>query len=167
MAARERGGNPRPVGDIVGGVIDPLLRKRAGISAMLVQSWEEIAGPRLAAATRPEKIAWSRRLGEDEPFRPATLVIACEAMAAIRLQHESGEVIGRVNALLGFEAIDRIRILQKPVGGAPRPVRPMPRRLSEAETDAVHRRTEGIADEALRQSLERLGRSVLAAKKVR
>ncbi|MBK8458570.1 MAG: DUF721 domain-containing protein [Phyllobacteriaceae bacterium] len=166
MAAEKRGGNPRPLGDLVGGVVDPLLRKRAGISLMLLQSWEEIAGPRLAAVTRPEKIAWPRRLSEDEPFRAGQLVVACEAVAAMRLQHEAGEVIGRVNALLGFEAVERVRILQKPVNSTP-PRRPAPRRLSADEEASLHRRTEGVDDAGLREALEALGRSVLAEKKVR
>ena len=102
-----------------------MLRKRAGISIGLVQSWEEIAGPRLAGASRPEKIQWPRRMHEDDPFEPATLVVACEGMAALHLQHETGEIIGRVNAFLGFEAIGRIRIVQKPV--LPATSRPKPR----------------------------------------
>ena len=52
---------------------------------------------------------------EDDPFEPATLVIACEGFAALHVQHETGEIIGRVNAFLGFNAIGRIRIVQKPV----------------------------------------------------
>ena len=36
-------------------------------------------------------------------------------MAALHLQHETGEIIDRVNAFLGFNAIGRIRIVQKPV----------------------------------------------------
>lgn len=166
MANQHQGGNPRPVGDLVGRVVDPLLRKRAGISLMLLQSWEEIAGPRLAAVTRPEKIAWPRRLSEDDPFRAGQLIVACEAVAAMRLQHESGELIGRVNALLGFEAIDRLRIVQKPVAAAA-PARPQPRRLTAEEEQALQRRTGAVDDEGLRTALERLGRSVLAAKKVR
>jgi len=165
MAARETRGNPRPVGDLVGGVVDPLLRKRAGISVMLVQSWEEIAGARLAAVTRPERIAWPRRLSEDEPFRPATLVVACEGAAALRLQHESGELVGRVNALLGFEAVDRLRIVQKPVTAPPRPAKPVARRLSAAEEARLAGQVAGIEDDGLRDALARLGRSVAAARR--
>ena len=115
MAGKRADGNPVPVSDLATEILDPVLRKRAGISIGLVQSWDEIAGPRLAPASRPEKIQWPRRMHEDDPFEPATLVIACEGMAALHLQHETGEIIGRVNAFLGFTAIGRIRIVQKPV----------------------------------------------------
>lgn len=166
MAGPARSGNPRPVGDLVGRVVDPLLRKRAGMSLMLLQSWEDIAGPRLAGVTRPEKIAWPRRLAEDDPFRVGQLVVACEGFAAMRLQHESGELIARVNALFGFEAVDRVRIVQKPVGGHAAP-KPAPRALSAEEEREIARRTGAVDDEGLREALARLGRSVLAAKKVR
>ncbi|TIR06044.1 MAG: DUF721 domain-containing protein, partial [Mesorhizobium sp.] len=111
MAGKRPFGNPVPVSDLATQILDPVLRKRAGMSIGLVQSWEEIAGPRLASRSRPEKIQWPRRMHEDDPFEPAVLVIACEGMAALHLQHETGEIINRVNAFLGFNAIGRIRIV--------------------------------------------------------
>ena len=152
--------NPVPVSDLATAILDPVLRKRAGISIGLVQSWEEIAGPRLASRTRPERIQWPRRRHEDDPFEPATLVIACEGVAALRLQHETGEIIDRVNGFLGFGAIARIRIVQKPVAPARVPARPAPRPLSDLEQSRLARTVSGIDDADLRQSLERLGRSV-------
>lgn len=165
MAGKRRTGNPVAVSDVATGILDPLMRKRAGISVDLVQSWEEIVGERLAASTRPERIAWPRRAHEDDPFSPATLVVACEGAAALRLQHETGEVIGRVNSFLGFAAIGRIRIVQKAVndGGRvkPKPLRP----LTAPETDRLSTLTTDIEDDGLREALRRLGGSVLASHK--
>ena len=163
MAGKGRGGNAVPVSDLAGEVIDPLLRKRAGMTLGLVQSWDEIVGERLAASTRPEKIAWPRRLSEDDPFEPATLVIACEGAAALRLQHETGEVVSRVNAFLGFAAVGRVKIVQKPVA-PPAPVRPRLRPLSGAEAAKVEALVTPIEDDGLRFALEQLGRSVLGSK---
>lgn len=164
MTGKTSGRNVRPVGDLATVILDPVLRKKAGISIGLVQSWEEIVGPRLAERTRPEKIAWPRRSGEDDPFEPATLVIACEGSAALYLQHETGEIIARVNAFLGFAAVARIRIEQKPVARAGERVL---RRLAEpdaAQMARITRAVDGIEDEGLRASLERLGRSVAGAR---
>ncbi|RUU94285.1 DUF721 domain-containing protein, partial [Mesorhizobium sp. M1A.F.Ca.IN.020.03.2.1] len=127
--------------------------------------WEEIAGPRLASHSRPEKIQWPRRLHEDDPFEPAALIIACEGMAALHLQHEAGEVINRVNAFLGFNAIGRIKILQKPVLSAKARPKPQPRPLSEAEKSKLARTVGKIEDDGLRASLERLGATILGQKK--
>lgn len=154
----------QPVADLAAGILDPVLRKRAGLSLGLVQSWEEIVGERLCRLTRPEKIAWPRRMHEDDPFEPATLVVACEGRAALHLQHETGEVIERVNAFLGFAAISRIKIVQKPVAVAQKqPVRQ--RALSEAETSRIGSMVSKIEDDGLREALSKLGRSVLADRK--
>lgn len=165
MAGKRKYGNAAvPVSDVASDIIDPVLRKRAGITIGLVQSWEEIVGERLAASTRPEKIAWPRRLNEDDPFEPAALVIACEGAAALRLQHETGEIIERVNAFLGFGAIGRVKIVQKPVAPAPKP-RPVPRRLTGAETAHLDKLVDGIENDGLREALARLGRSILGEKR--
>lgn len=166
MTGKRRSFNAVPVSDLAAGILDPVLRRRAGITIGLVQSWDEIAGAGLAATTRPEKIAWPRRLREDDPFEPGTLVVACEGMAALHLQHQSGEVIGRVNAFLGFAAVARLKIVQKPVAVAAKK-RPSPRKLDGAETARLDRMVDAIEDDGLREALARLGRSVVGNRGVR
>lgn len=166
MAGKTFGGNAAQVGEFAAQVLDPILRRRAGMSVALIQSWEEIAGRRLAAASRPEKIAWPRRAGDDDPFEPATLVVACQGMAALQLQHESGELVERVNAFLGYPAIARVKIVQKPVG-AGEAVPSEPPAPTEAEKRQVAETVAGVEDEGLRAALERLGRSVLAERRRR
>jgi hypothetical protein len=155
----------QPVADLASKILDPVLRKRAGISVALVQSWEEIVGERIARSSLPEKIVWPRRMSEGDPFEPAMLIVACEGMAALALQHETGEVISRVNAFLGFAAVGRIRILQKPVAvDAPRRPRG-PARLDENDAAYVKSLTREIESDDLRDALERLGAEVIGAKR--
>lgn len=163
--ARQNFGNPVAVSDLAAQILDPVLRKRAGISIGLIQSWEEIVGARLASRTRPEKLNWPRRMSEDDPFQPATLVIACEGAAALQLQHEAGEVVARVNAFLGFTAVGRIRIVQKPVAPEQRAPKPRMRALTQGEKDGLSGRVHAIEDDGLRASLERLGASVIGSRK--
>jgi hypothetical protein len=165
MAGKRPFGNPVPVSDLATAILDPVLKKRAGISIGLVQSWEEIAGPRLASLSRPEKIQWPRRLHEDDPFEPATLIIACEGMAALHLQHEAGEVINRVNAFLGFNAIGRIKILQKPVVSQKARPKPVPLPLNAVEKLKLSQMVGKIEDDGLRTSLERLGATIMGERK--
>lgn len=164
MTGKRRGGNPVPVSDLATEILDPVMRRRAGVSIGLVQSWDEIVGPRLAGRTRPEKIQWPRRMSDDDPFEPATLVIACEGAAALHLQHETSEVVGRVNSFLGFPAIGRIRIVQKPVSRAEAPARPRPRALTLPEKARLADAVGGIEDQGLREALERLGASILGSR---
>jgi hypothetical protein len=164
MAGNMRRRNAEPVGELATAILDPVLRKRAGISMALIQSWDEIAGERLARRTRPERIVWPRRMHEDDPFQPAALIVACEGAAALHLQHESGEVIARVNAFLGFAAIGRLKIVQKPVRrNEKRP--PALRALAPDETAKIARTVGKIEDPSLRAALERLGQSVAASRK--
>lgn len=163
MAGNRRNGNAVPVADLAVALLDPVLRKRAGMTIGLVQSWEEIVGERLSATTRPEKIAWPRRMHENDPFEPATLIIACEGFSAVHVQHETGEIIARVNAFLGFSAVGRIKIVQKQVAAPARQPRRQ-RALTEIEAARLGRLTSTIEDDDLRASLERLGQSVMAKK---
>ncbi|MCT7373545.1 DUF721 domain-containing protein [Chelativorans salis] len=165
MAGKWNGGNPVPVSDLATALLDPVLRRRAGLSIDLVQSWPEIVGERLASRTRPEKIAWPRRAHEDDPFEPATLIIACSGPAALHVQHETSEIIGRTNAFLGFGAIGRIKIVQKMISMPRNEKRPAPRPLSEPERRRLASLTVHIEDDGLRASLERLGANVMAARK--
>lgn len=155
----------QPVADLATRILDPVLKKRAGISVALIQSWEEIVGERIASASRPEKIVWPRRMGEDDPFEPATLVVACEGMAALALQHETGEVIARVNGFLGFSAVGRIRIVQKPVVVDAARKRPGPAKLDGRQEAHLKSVTAQIEDDGLRAALERLGTEVIGAKR--
>jgi hypothetical protein len=165
MAGKRPSGNPVPVSDLATDILDPVLRKRAGISIGLVQSWEEIVGARLAANSRPEKIQWPRRMHEDDPFEPATLVIASEGMAALHLQHQTGEIISKVNAFLGFMALGRVKIVQKPLTAAKHRQVPVLRPLSEPEKTRLAKTVGRIEDNELRASLERLGATILSQKK--
>nr|WP_048646059.1 DUF721 domain-containing protein [Nitratireductor soli] len=165
MAGNKYIGNPVAVSDLASSILDPVMRKRAGISIELVQCWDDIVGERLAASTRPEKLAWPRRRHEDDPFEPAALVIACEGASALRLQHETGEIIARVNAFLGFAAVGRIKIVQKPVAAPVRRAVPVQRPLTGQERDKLSRMTGEIDDEGLRASLTKLGTSILRAGK--
>lgn len=165
MAGKRATRNAEPVSDLVSAIVDPVLRRRTGVSIGLVQSWEEIAGERVAAHSMPEKILWPKRLSDDDPFEPATLVIACEGFAALALQHETAEVIARINAFLGFPAIGRIRIVQKSVLSMERLPRAKLRALTPAEEGRLAARLSDIEDEGLRAALEKLGRGVIAERR--
>ena len=116
--------------------------------------------------SRPERIQWPRRLHEDDPFEPAVLVVACEGAAALHLQHETSEIISRVNAFLGYAAIGRIRIVQKPVAASAK-AKTAARELTSSEKTRLAVTVEKIEDEGLRASLERLGATVMGTAKPR
>ena len=153
------------ISEIANGVLDPVLAKRAGINTTLLGLWDDIVGPDFAEDTRPERITWPRRAGGDDRFVPGTLTVACSGARALFLAHSQDQLIQRLNTVFGFPAVDRVRIVQKPVsktGG-----KPAPAELSEAERQRLDALVSAIEDPKLRAALSRLGAGILACGKRR
>ncbi|QQM29825.1 DUF721 domain-containing protein [Martelella lutilitoris] len=158
--------NASQIADVANSLIDPILARRAGISTALLSAWEEIAGEAYAEFSRPEKITWPKRASESEDggFRPGCLTVACEGARVLFLTHAQGELVHRVNGFFGFSAIDRIKVVQKPVqppGGRRR----RPPELSPAEARDLEARLQGIESEKLRAAIMRLGAGVMSEKR--
>lgn len=154
------------ISEIANGMLDPILARRAGLNTMLLGSWDEIAGPEFAECTRPERIKWERsaaQSGADEGgFRPGTLTVACEGARALFLMHAQDELIQRINAFFGFAAVERVRVVQKPVSQAPRKRALRP--LLPAEKERIAALLTEIEDPHLKSALERLGQAVAASR---
>jgi hypothetical protein len=76
---------------------------RAGFAdATLLLRWAQIAGPPIARIAQPLK--W-----QDGP-EGATLTLKCEAGAILFLQHQTRELIERLNAYLGHGRIARLKL---------------------------------------------------------
>ena len=149
-----------PLSEIAKRAIEPALLRRAGLTLSLLGAWPEIAGAALAARSRPLRVRWGRRphLGADAA--PGTLVIACNGADALRLQHQSDQVIERVNRTFGYRAIGRVAIEQRPIAPPPVPRAPPP--APPRRVRAIRAATEPIEHEALRGALRRLGGEVAA-----
>ncbi len=156
---------PTPLSDLASGVLDPVMRKRAGVSVALIQSWEEIAGAHVGRRSRPEKIQWPKRVREGGRTEPATLVIACESAAALEIQHETSEIIARVNNFFGYPAINSVKLVQKPILRWDPPPRPAVRALSAEEGTKLAAQVAPVEDDGLRAALQRLGASVIARRR--
>ncbi|WP_019220550.1 DUF721 domain-containing protein [Bartonella senegalensis] len=145
-------------------MLDPVLRKRTGLNVTLIENWSQIVGRDIAKHTVPLKIIWKRRVDQDEIFQPGTLVVACEGFVALKLMHETEELIQRINGFFGYVALNRIKIEQRRVSVLSDQ---LPRKLSVSEKDkkCVKKMLEGVENESLRQSLYELGCCIFAEKK--
>ena len=155
----------RSVSELVGEILEPVLARRTGMTLDLIAAWPDLVGEEFRETTLPEKIDWPRRINETDPFKPATLVIACESSSALFFQHELGVVLERINVFFGFEAIARIRIVQKPVL-KPRQDTAVP--VTSNSKDDLARLSailDEISDPELKQTLEKLGLGVLSKQK--
>ena len=105
---------PRPVGALMPRLTRPAFRRRAPATAQVLADWSAIVGPAIAAVTTPRRLS------------AGTLTIACAGPIAMELQHLAGEVIARINAHLGSQAVTALRFVQTPELLAPLAA-PLPR----------------------------------------
>lgn len=154
---------PRPA-PRAGKALTPLIRKldeQFGRGAgALEPRWREIVGDRLARVTRPQKLT------KGKGGQPGVLELRVAGAAALLVQHQSEEILSRVNLFLGQGAVGKLRIAQGPIKPLAEPAQrpkstktapPLPA-AAEAELAA------SIADapDALKAALARLGRAAMS-----
>jgi len=159
-ASAHRLRRPRAIAELVPRCLGEALAAKGFAGAEVLTRWGEIAGPELAAHSRPLEIKWPRRTGDAGASRePATLVVRVSGAFALELQQQAPVLIERINAYLGWGGIGRIRIKQGPVARpAPRP--PAPPALDVAAEARLAGQVAGVADQRLADALLRLGRAV-------
>jgi hypothetical protein len=98
------------------------------------------------------------RAADGEPTEPATLVLRVEGPMALEIQHQSGDILERVNRFLGWQAFGRLALRQAPLSRPEK--RRIPKGPDAAQVSKVAETLGAIEDEALRDALARLGASV-------
>ena len=155
---------PKPLADFVDKCLGPALAAQGFAASDVIVAWPEIAGERLAAFSRPAKLEWPRRSRLDPEARPepATLVVRVESAFALELQHLAPLLIERINARYGWRCVGRMVLKQGPV---PRPkAKPTaPLELTAEERSRLAGKTASVADEPLREALNRLGTAVVGS----
>lgn len=149
-----------------GALVETRVRKageaRGFAVARLLTRWEEIAGADIARVARPVEISYGRGgFG-------ATLVLLTKGAHAPMLQMQEAALRERINACYGYAAIARIRITQTArtgfaegaVGYAT--AQPERRPPTKTQTEQAAALAAPVANDDLRQALEKLGASVLA-----
>lgn len=129
--------------------------------ARLLTHWPEIAGPAMAAITRPVKVGYGREgMG-------GTLTLLTTSAQAPMVQMELPRIREKVNAVYGYNAIARILLTQTAATGfaegqaefAPAPS--APRAPDPAIVAKAHATAAPIKDDSLRQALETLAQNIL------
>jgi hypothetical protein len=146
---------PRHMSRMIPGVAGKALGKKGLGYGKLVTDWPMIVGADLGEVTAPVKLAFPKGERTD-----ATLTIDIVPARAIEVQHSMPQLIERVNAVFGYRAVARIKLVQRP------PTRTAPmanlRPLSPVEETELVELTQIVPDGELRAALESLGRAVQA-----
>jgi len=143
----------KSLAELIGGALDPLVRKRGLARAELIQWWPDIVGAAYAGRTAPERIRWGR------DGRAATLVIRCDPALALQLSYETERVRERLNGYLGYPAVASVKIVQQRIGEPEPPAKPA--RQAGALPPDVEAKLGGC-EGPLGESLRALGRQIFA-----
>jgi hypothetical protein len=100
-----------PLAALVPQLTRAAFRKRSPAGALLMADWQKAVGPALAARTNPEKLSGT------------TLTIACSGPTAMELQHQTSQLIGRINAYAGEKLVENLRFVQSARTPVPKPPR--------------------------------------------
>ena len=83
----------------------------------------------------------------------------------MELQHLAPQLIERINAFVGYRAVERLRFVQGPLPGAAEPPAPPPPPLTPEARARLDSLVESVTDPDLRQSLRRLGGDMLRGRR--
>jgi hypothetical protein len=153
---------PKALGVSLGRLTRPTMKKRGAALGDILARWREIAGPMLAAESQPEKLVYAAGAGAN-----ATLEIAVSPAFALEVQHLAPLIVERINGWFGYRAVAGLRLKQRPIRPSESPAPPSreTRPLTAEERARLEAMLAGVADPGLRQALEKLGRSLLGARR--
>ncbi|MBX9706450.1 MAG: DciA family protein [Caulobacteraceae bacterium] len=150
-----------PAGRTLAPLIKELDAKFGRGAGALEPRWREIVGDQLARVTRPQKLT------KGQAGSGGTLELRVAGPAALLVQHQSADILKRVNLFLGEGAVEKLRIAQGPVKplpvvaastkGARRRIEPL-----DAAAEADLKQSVEAAPDALKAALTNLGRAVLS-----
>ena len=149
----------RPVSASIRKVASTATAKRMVVLGQLLQSWEDVVGPELAAVCQPHAL---KVISKGE-YKQATLQIAADPVHATALHYQQPLILARISRLLGHGFIQDVRVVPRHI--APREKaaartakRPFP--LTESQNQRLSQALENVSDPELQAQLDRLGRAI-------
>ncbi len=160
----------KAVGKHFGKVVAKAYDRHGTAWAGLLTQWPEIIGQQMSAYCALEKITWPRNVSPTTTIRSrhqkegGTLVIKVAFGRALEVQHQTPQIIDRINAYYGYGAIAQVKIIQgslkirKPE--EKRQLQPLDQQTSNALDDQMGE----IDDRKLKDALRKLAQGVLSEK---
>ncbi|MBX9944402.1 MAG: DciA family protein [Reyranella sp.] len=148
----------RAIGGLAQRMTSGLAKGRGASIARLRAEWSAVVGPDLARTTRPDALVAGRGArGTHVGVQGAgkVLRLRVSGAGALEVQHQTGQIVERVNAYFGHRLIDDIRLVQGAVATRPAAAAvpaPDPQTVRE-----VAARAGAVKDPELRAALTRLG----------
>ncbi len=138
--------------------------------AGLLSNWQTITGSSLSDICTPEKISWpGQQRGQAETRSKhqkigGTLVIKVSFGRALEIQHVTPQIIDRINAYYGYQAIAQVKIIQGKIEKPKISRKPVLPPLDQTTTSKLNSQMTKIGDDDLKGALRNLAKGVLAKK---
>lgn len=127
----------------------------------LLARWPDIVGHNLSQYCEPERIKWPRRNAETSQKLAGTLVIRAVPGRGLDLQHQTHNIIERINQFYGYGAVTSVKIVQ----AHELTRKPLKSSMNSLDADTEKElagELQAISDENLRAALQKLGTGALA-----
>lgn len=158
---------PRPLASSIDSVARTAVGKEWSLYATLIEHWREIVGADYAQKTKPVKISFpkGKRTADSWAGRKqtgGTLLIRLPHGLRMEFGFLTPQILERINGFFGYPAISTLAFdpyYEKPAD--PPPTAAQQRALTKGEKERLREQIKDINNNELRESLERLGESVL------
>lgn len=167
----------KPLARFVPTLTKMVFQKFGFSSASLIAEWDNIVGRPLSEQCVPERLKWPRRahhnnqngetadVAEQQRAHGATLVLRTDAAYALEIEYASQQILERINAYFGYQAITALRLVQGPLATSSSDHRIAPDRATHRLGDPAQQHDcaqaiSEIENAELREALERMSRGV-------
>ena len=127
----------------------------------LLARWPDIVGQNLSQHCEPERIKWPRGSGETGQKLGGTLIIRAVPGRSLDLQHQTHNIIERINQFYGYGAVTSVKIAQS-YEIFRKPLKNKINLLDAGSENQLIGELQSISDENLRAALQKLGSGALA-----
>ena len=132
------------------------LASRGFAKSQLLTEWDSVVGAQIADLARPLRLSHTAKEGMG-----GTLTLGVLGVRALEAQHMEPAIIERVNAHYGYRAVARIRLAQMgPEAFAKAQIAAPSSEPTDEQINTLRDAVAAVADDGLRDALERLGRNV-------
>lgn len=151
------------LGDVIGGMLDPALRRRGFANRELITSWASIAPAPWDRASLPDKLVWPRKDRPDP--EGAVLYLRCLESHKVILPHDAPLISMAINRYFGYHLVRAVRLSLNALSLPRQSMKVQREPLSPQIQAAIGSRTGMVEDPQLRAALEKLGRGVMGKRR--
>jgi hypothetical protein len=160
---RQRKG-AQPLQALLENCLEPSLKAKGFASSAIHLHWDDIAGAHLAPWSEPVSLRWPPRPPGADPAQSkdgAILTIKVEGAFALDLQHQTPQVIQRINGFFGWRCVERLVLKQGPVRKGAKPARRARAVLTVDGSRQLDQLLADVDNPGIKAALARLGVGVL------